>query len=331
MVSRRWLRQATHHLHADLSAVIVYLLVTNVVLVVPALTETPLRALLGLPLLTFVPGYVAVVAIFPEANAPLPELDTDADSSASSAAGVGLLERLALAFALSIVIVPSIGLALNLTPWGIRMVPILIALSAFVLVATAVAARRRIALPPEQRFSVPLRTYAATARADFLAPDGRTDAVLNVLVVLSLLLAAGSLVYVTTGPHQGQNLTEFYLLSGESGELPGDENSSEMTAGETERFIVGVGNSRQRTVEYTAVSVLQRVENSTVTEQQELGRFNTTLAAGDTARWTHTFEPTMVGDSLRLTYLLYRGPAPTEASIETADHEVYIWIDVAEA
>jgi uncharacterized membrane protein len=54
----------------------------------------------------FFPGYVFITALFPEKK----ELDN--------------LERLALSLGLSIAIVPLIGLLLNYTPWGIRLIPL---------------------------------------------------------------------------------------------------------------------------------------------------------------------------------------------------------------
>jgi len=79
----------------------------------------------GFPLVLFLPGYSLVSALFPGKD----ELD--------------MLERIALSIGLSICIVVFIGLALNYTPWGIRLGPILLALSAFTLIGTAVNAVRR--------------------------------------------------------------------------------------------------------------------------------------------------------------------------------------------
>lgn len=65
-----------------------------------------LRKALGLAFVLFFPGYVFITALFPEKK----ELDN--------------LERLALSLGLSIAIVPLIGLLLNYTPWGIRLIPL---------------------------------------------------------------------------------------------------------------------------------------------------------------------------------------------------------------
>ena len=59
-----------------------------------------------------------------------------------------------MSFGLSIAIVPLTGLALNYTPFGIRLDPILAVLFAFILIVSIVAWRRRIYLPEDERFRI---------------------------------------------------------------------------------------------------------------------------------------------------------------------------------
>jgi len=63
-------------------------------------------------------------------------------------------ERIALSFGLSIAVVPLMGLALNYTPFGIRLVPILVVLSVFTVSLAVVACVRRLGLPDGERFVV---------------------------------------------------------------------------------------------------------------------------------------------------------------------------------
>lgn len=108
----------------DLFAIISLVILTAMFVIVPPLSQTPLRALLGIVFVFLAPGYVLVSALFP------------ADELSS-------IERLALSIGLSICIVVLIGLGLNYTPWGIRLGPILFSLSAFTLVFTVICAWRR--------------------------------------------------------------------------------------------------------------------------------------------------------------------------------------------
>lgn len=109
----------------DLMAIIIFVVVATLFVVIPPLNDTPIRAVLGFPLVLFVPGYVLISALFPEKG----ELDA--------------IERLALSIGLSICVVVFIGLGLNYTPWGIRLKPILFSIATFTLVFTAISAYRR--------------------------------------------------------------------------------------------------------------------------------------------------------------------------------------------
>jgi len=105
-------------------------------IVTPPLNETPARIILGLVLILFLPGFSLTSALFPGKD------DLDA------------VERIAISFGLSIAIVPLLGLALNFTPFGIKLVPILIALLVSVISFTLYAYIRINKLPKKERFTV---------------------------------------------------------------------------------------------------------------------------------------------------------------------------------
>jgi len=96
--------------------------------------------------------------------------DTATGTPGVDDAGIDGIERVALAFGTSIAVVPLVGLVLNFTPWGIRLVPILAGVSGVTLACTAVAARRRWALPADERFRVPYRQWYRAAREELFAP-----------------------------------------------------------------------------------------------------------------------------------------------------------------
>ena len=102
----------------DLTWVSLLTFVTLFIIFVPQLNITPVRVVFGLPFVLFLPGYALISALFPGKE----DLD-----------GV---ERIALSFGLSIAVVPLIGLVLNYTPFGIRLVPIASAISIFIIALT---------------------------------------------------------------------------------------------------------------------------------------------------------------------------------------------------
>jgi hypothetical protein len=90
------------------------------------------RWILGSVFVLFIPGFVAVEALFPKGR----ELDA--------------IERFALSVGLSLALVPLVGLLLNYTPWGIRLDPIMISLTVLTIGLAVVALVRRFRLSVER-------------------------------------------------------------------------------------------------------------------------------------------------------------------------------------
>ncbi|WP_123538125.1 DUF1616 domain-containing protein [Halosimplex salinum] len=324
-------------LPADLSAVVLLVLLASLSAVLPVVSETPVRIVFGLPLVLFIPGYALVAALFPEASSEGSvsgegETLTEGRGTANDG-GIDLIERVALSFGLSIAVVPLIGLGLNFTPWGIRLGPILVGLGGFTLAATAVAARRRRDLPVDERFAVPYRTWFKSGYEELRYPDSRLDGALNIALVCSVLLASGSVAFAVAAPMQGESFTEFYLLTeDENGELVADDYPQELSVGESTELTVGIGNQENRQVSYTVVVAMQEVETdgntTTVRQSRELQRFSPTLADNETWHQPHEITPTTSGTNLRLTYLLYEGDPGEDRSLDSAYRSNYIWINV---
>ncbi|WP_049902583.1 DUF1616 domain-containing protein [Halococcus agarilyticus] len=331
---------------ADLAVTVLLVVATAIAALAPVISETPLRIALGLAFVLFAPGYAFVAALFPERGPTGDEAGSESAASHDSNAGmagradprregsIDGIERVALSFGLSIALTPLIGLVLNFTPFGIRLVPIVLSIGGFTLVACAVAAVRRRELPAEDRFRVPYRAWMRTTRVELFEPDTRMDAVLNVVLVVSLLLAISSVGYAALVPRTGESFSEFYLLTeNESGALVADDYPRNFTVGQSQPVIVGIGNHEHERVEYSVVAELQRVSirnnSTTVRERQELDRFSRTVPANESVDWTHNVTPTMTGERLRLIYLLYRGSPPSEPTAENAYRETHLWVNVS--
>lgn len=322
-------------LPADLAVTVGWVLLTTLAVFLPGVEESALRVVLGLPYVLFVPGYAFIAALFPEAGDGVrgEAADTDDERDSQRRSGIDGIERVALSFGLSIAIVPLLGLVLNFTPWGIRLVPIVVSVSGFTIIMSAVAARRRLAVPEAERFAVPYRAWAGAAKAELLEPETRGDAVLNVLLAVSVVLAVSSVGYAVAVPKQGESFTELYLLTeGDDGELVADGYPTEFERGTGSPIVVGIGNQEHRPVNYTLVVELQRVSvqnNSTrVVAERELRRFQPRVEHNKTWHRRHVVTPTMTGERLRLAYLLYIGAGPTEPTLNNSYREVHLWVNV---
>lgn len=326
-------------LPVDLALVVAGTVLTNVTVLAPVVRETPLRVVLGLPFVLFLPGYAFIAALFPEAGEAPTATDNAEEEGTDSRLvdrGIDGIERVALSFGLSIAIVPLIGLVLNFTPWGIRLGPILLSVSGFTLIAVVVAQYRRERLPPEERFHVPFAAWIDTAVTEITEPADRTDAALNVLLAVSVILAVASVGYAVAVPPQGERFTEFYILTeDEDNELVAAEYATEFVVGESDSLVLGISNQEHREVEYTVLIELQRVEhvNNTTTrvlERSELQRFDVTLAHNETELRNLTITPDLAGEGLRLQFLLFDESQPVVSDREAAYRDLHLWINVTE-
>ncbi|PSQ43761.1 hypothetical protein BRD07_01175, partial [Halobacteriales archaeon QS_9_68_42] len=210
----------------------------------------------------------------------------------------------------------------------------------------------------EERFRVPYREWLASGRDEMFAPDSTADTALNVLLVVAIIMATTSVVYAIAVPQQGEQFTEFYVLTeDESDELVAANYPEELVTGQPEPIHVGVGNTEYETVEYTVVVQLQAVEfeerrvrltdqtetgeqanrtvtQAVVTDRTEVDRYSTTVAHnesdirnrslavdGETAT---AFE----GSDRRVKFLLYRNEVPAQPTADNAYRDLHLWVEV---
>jgi uncharacterized membrane protein len=282
-------------LPADLILALVWLAANIVVLYLPVLNESPIRVLLSVLTLLFLPGYCLVAALFPQND------------------DIDLIERIALSFGLSIAIVPLIGLGLNFTPWGIRLEPIVLALTLFMLMMVLIAHYRRAVLPPEERFSIPFSGIASSLREGlFPAESSRVDRLLSVLLIFAILTAVITSVYVIAVPKQGERFTEFFILG--EGQRAADY-PDQIEVGQEYPLYIGVGNQEYRNVTYTIETwgMVMEFDNATTTTRivamDPLWRHSVTLAHNETIHIPYTLSVEKPGYN-RIEFLLFNETVP---------------------
>lgn len=281
----------------DLLAIVILSLV--LMLVIYLLPDSVLRIVLGLPFILFFPGYAALTVLFPEDRS----LET--------------IERIALSFGLSIAISPLVGFGLNYTPFGIRLAPILISLSALnIALSLGGLFRRERAETPFLPFD-PWKTVS-TYVSMFKAEKGM-DRALTVVLVISIISSMAALVYVVAVPNDGESYTEFYIL-GPDGKADG--YPSNLTVGESASIIIGIANHENQVVEYTVeiwlVNMTYANNATEIYHMYYFDSFTVTLNHTDadvdgdwTAQWeiTYDFNVTVPGN-YKLWFLLYQDGAP---------------------
>ena len=316
---------------ADLLAAVVLALAVLLFTLTP-LSGLFLRIPIGLLMVLFVPGYVLIAALFPRKG--------DLDG----------IERIALSFGLSIAVVPLIGLGLNYTPWGIRLIPVVISIVAFTLLMAAVAYWRRISLSQEERFSLHLRQWIDSLKDEIRAEGERgwVDKALTIILILSIIASIVALVYVVVTPKEGEKFTEFYILGpgGKAYDYP-----TEVRAGNNSTVIVGVVNHEYRLTNYTmeiqlnntpAVDILlsDTEENNSLNDATialstfehdrsaliiPIMRMNLSLQHNDTWEQPLTYVLDETGDRLKLQFLLYK-----EGNFTAPYRDLHLWVNVTD-
>jgi uncharacterized membrane protein len=276
----------------DLIIVVIFTIITALFVLVPVLNSTPIRTVLGIFLVLFIPGYALIAALFPKKD--------DLDG----------IERLALSFGLSIAVTPLIGLGLNYTPWGIRLDPILISLTIFILGMSLVAYYRRNRLPVEERFHVPFRNYYSGLSGAF-QKESRTEKILTIILVASIILAICTTVYIIVKPKEGEKFTEFYILgsNGKASDYP-----TNLTIGQSGNLIIGVVNHEYQNTSYQLVV---KDNNNTILTQ------NLSLMQDQKLEIPFNFTASQTGQR-KLEFLLYK--LPDDQNIY---RELHLWYQVS--
>ncbi|MDK2917224.1 MAG: hypothetical protein PWR25_1781 [Euryarchaeota archaeon] len=301
----------------DLKSIYLWIFLALAGIYVPVISESPLRVVFVLPLILFVPGYLLIAALFP-ANGDLEGL-----------------ERVALSMGLSIAIVPLLGLALNYTPWGIRLDPIVVTLVIFSLVVGFIAQFRRRELPGENRFTVPVGAYLATMKEEFTGGSvSRTDRVLSIVLIAAVLVAAATTVFIIAVPKEGEKFTEFYILGprGKAADYP-----TEFMSGTPQTVIIGIGNHEYRDITYTVETFAVESRFNTATNQSTivsatlLDRFSVTVPHNQTVEQPYTFR-IMDPDTNRIEFLLFAETPPDNISKENLTkagyRNLHLWLRV---
>jgi len=253
---------------ADLILVIVWLTACVGAIYLPLVNETPVRVVLAIPVILFIPGYILIAALFPKEG------------------DIEFMERIVLSVGISIAVVPLIGLGLNFTPWGIRLDPLVISLTVFSLVMILVAHYRRAILPPEKRFRILFSGIAGTFRKEFFPRDSSSvDRLLGAALALALLVAILVAIYVIAVPKEGEKFTEFYIL-GENGTAA--DYPHRITTGQNYPMYIGIRNHEYKNTAYTIETWLLRTEFDNVTNTSQVivmdpnDRLSFTLAHNET-------------------------------------------------
>jgi len=294
--------------------------------------ENPIRLLLAVPFLLFIPGYVLIFTLFPLTN---------------SGEKISMIERIGLSVGVSIALAGLIGLGLNYTPWGIRLEPLLLTISLFNLGVGALAIYRWHKINPEDRFS---KSFTISLPAS----ENKPNAIITIILTAAIIVAGSFTIYIILTPKIGERFTEFYVL-GPTGSA--DNYPQNLTSGQNTTLILGISNHEYRTMNYTIgiwlvnQSTSYDATNATnVTVINNMWFMDTiTITLNSTTvnaeeqwkpqwQYNYTFNVTQQG-RFKLTFLLFTTPQENfitntdykdkaESLFEHTYREIHLWITI---
>ena len=239
-----------YDLPVDLILVLIWVAANIIAIYLTILNATWVRLVLSFPTMLFIPGYCLTAALFPKKS------------------DINLLERIALSIGLSIAVVPLIGFVLNFTTWGIRLNPIVISLTFFTLLMVFIAAYRRALLPIGERFRIPFSEIVSAIRQEiFPTESNRGERILIAALILAILIAIMTTIFVINFPRESGQFTEFFIL--------GENRTTTyypdlIIPGQNYPMFIGVGNHEYRNMNYTIETWMIRMEFDNVTNSSAI-------------------------------------------------------------
>jgi len=247
------------------------------------------RIVLGILFLLFFPGYVLLVALFPQKD----RLDS--------------IERVALSSAVTIAIVVILGLILNYTSWGIRLETILYSITGLTCIIAIVALFRRYHLPKEQRVNIEFHLVLPGWQVSL------NNKILSIVLTLTIFCSFGLLGYLIFGPKVWEKYSEYYILGseGEVGDYP-----EVLSVGEEGNVTVVIINHEQDALTYQIEVMIDQVNNN------EVGP----IMLEDEEKWEGTviFIPDKVGNKQRVDFWISKN-----GDIGPDFQPLRLWVDVA--
>ena len=304
----------------DLILVVAWLAASIVVIYLPVLDQTPIPMIVALPVVLFMPGYCLIAALFPKND------------------DIGLSERIALSFGISIALITLVALGVYFTAGSIQLDPTLLSVILITWVLALVAHYRRAILPREERFLMPFSEIWSTIREGLFPPDSdRVDRLLSVVLVLVIIVALTTTLYVIASPKEHEQFSEFFIL-GEN--KMATDYPSLIIPGQNYPMFIGVGNHEYRNMMYTietwaSLTEFNNLTNSTtVLVMDPIDQQSLTLAHNETMTIPYTLSVNKTGYN-RVEFLLFSetvpGPEVTGSDrINASYRDLYLIVNVTD-
>lgn len=295
------------------SLVFINLLTILLVLSIFIIPSVPLRYILGVPLLLFFPGYALYRVLFVQKK------ETD------------YLELIAVSAVTSAAVTALIGFALNYTQLGVRLVPVIASVTAFIFATSIIALARQAASPG----GIKLWNELDFSPNHEQATGKKNGYTIIAIMVLAVLVLGGFLAvrfkanetysefYVLGLDKTAENYPSSFLIK--SGKIAGvNYTNGDVVDGQWGRVFLNVINHEGSAAAY---SIKVNIDN----RPSDLMYGNSTFQdysfrLNDKERWSGEigFSPTRPGINQKVDFLLFKDGK------QQAENTLTLWVDAQE-
>jgi len=275
-----------------------------------------LRIVFGIAMLTFVPGYSLVSALWPKA---MLAGGTENSQQNPDAASIDNLERIALSFGLSIALLSITGLILHFAGPGITLESTLASNIILIVIFLSLALFRRSRIPYEE-------VYRIGIDFDGRMPQDRTERLITVAIGISLVLAGITLAYSITIPGVESHYSSLYILDSNA---TAQDYPDVMNISSNGTVIVGISCNEHATTQYTLLVGIEGSHERNYTDNwanpitfdsDMLLTRNITLGHGESFEEPFTFTISLPG-TYKINWQIEIDGIPT-------DYSTHLWVTV---
>lgn len=217
--------------YSDLILAAILTLLFLIIAIFPSLNENFVLRISALLLVLFIPGYVLMATFLPRIGE------------------MNVFVRISLSIALSIVITAVLGLIFYYTDGINSLNLIIIIISALTYIILLLAFQRRRRLTESGKISIPFLKSYHELQASFQG-ETKKEILASVILIVLLVLAVLTTVYIIMNPFHGEPFTEFYLL-GPDGKA--SNYQTDLTINQQGKLIIGIVNHEGTIVNYRLV------------------------------------------------------------------------------
>lgn len=250
-----------------------------------------LRVVLGVLVLFLFPGYVFISALYPRKDS------------------LSHINRIALSLGLSLVIIVFIGLILNYLPWGIKLLPLSLSISIFILSLSVITWYIRGRYHLDDRYGVTIKPPDWNLM-NYFGSVSRAHLSLIIFTTCLIVGFAVFLSYTLARPPEKPPFTEFYILGVEN---HADNYPLDLELGEEGAVIIGIVNHEHETTNYR-IEVL-------VEENKLYELFPIVLEPEEKWHREIKFTPERVAKKQKVEFRLNK-------DMEQSGEVRYLWVDV---